>query len=165
MTARRLSQAISEGDGISLIVAVDGAEAARAAEAGGAKAVLAGAAAVAAVQQATALPVLCALRGGDDVAGDADAWVVPPDAELVAWLGEAEIAVRVESEEELADALERLDPEILVLAPGGGADSVLELLADVPAGKLVVAEQGSSSADDLVVLERAGVDAVVVGGR
>ena len=40
MNARRLSQAISEGDGISVIAAVDGAEAARAAEEAGAEALL-----------------------------------------------------------------------------------------------------------------------------
>ena len=38
-----------------------------------------------------------------------------------------------------------------------------ELLADVPAGKTVVAESGYSSRDQLEELERVGVDAVLIG--
>jgi len=38
-----------------------------------------------------------------------------------------------------------------------------ELLADVPAGKTVVAESGFSSRDELDELERVGIDAVLIG--
>ena len=43
-------------------------------------------------------------------------------------------------------------------------DRVLELLHDVPAGKLAIAELASASRDDVETLERAGVDAVLVTG-
>ena len=42
-------------------------------------------------------------------------------------------------------------------------DRTYELLADVPAGKTVVAESGYSSRDQLEELERVGVDAVLIG--
>jgi len=42
-------------------------------------------------------------------------------------------------------------------------ERTLELLADVPAGKTVVAESGYSSRDQLDELERVGVDAVLIG--
>jgi len=64
--------------------------------------------------------------------------------------------------------LERIDPEILLLAGGppdpdaAVLDHVLELLPDVPAGKLAVAHLAAASRDDVDALERAGVDAVVV---
>ena len=43
-------------------------------------------------------------------------------------------------------------------------DRVLELLHDVPAGKLAIAELADASRDDVEELERAGVDAVLVTG-
>jgi uncharacterized protein YgbK (DUF1537 family) len=70
------------------------------------------------------------------------------------------LAIRVRDEEELATALEELDPELLVLA--GTLDAVLELLEDVPAGKLAIAELASPTDDDVAELERAGMDAVIV---
>ena len=42
-------------------------------------------------------------------------------------------------------------------------ERTFELLADVPAGKTVVAESGYSSRDQLDELERVGVDAVLIG--
>ena len=39
-----------------------------------------------------------------------------------------------------------------------------ELLADVPAGKIVVSESGISSREQIEELERVGVDAVLAGG-
>ena len=39
---------------------------------------------------------------------------------------------------------------------------MLELLPDVPAGKLVLAELPSANDEDLLALERAGVDAILV---
>ena len=77
------------------------------------------------------------------------------------------MALRIESEDDLEMVLEAFDPEILVLGMTGGEsdrglDAVLELLPDVPAGKLAVADVGTSSREDVVELERAGVDAVIV---
>ena len=42
-------------------------------------------------------------------------------------------------------------------------DTTLELMTDVPAGKTVVAESGYEARDQLVELERVGVDAVLIG--
>jgi len=39
---------------------------------------------------------------------------------------------------------------------------VLDLLPDVPAGKLAIAEVQIRSSEDVAALERAGVDAVIV---
>ena len=41
---------------------------------------------------------------------------------------------------------------------------MLELLPDVPAGKLAIAELVDATREDVEELERAGVDAVLVGG-
>ena len=75
----------------------------------------------------------------------------------------------VELRRELELALEHLDPEILLLASGGEASDghrhALELLPDVPAGKLAVADVPVSSREQVEELERAGVDAVIVGAR
>ena len=74
----------------------------------------------------------------------------------------------VRSEEELEQALERLDPEIVALRARAddGAEEALErmldLLPDVPAGKLVVAEADAPSREQVLELERAGVDAVLL---
>ncbi len=176
MTSRRLSQAISEGDGISIIAAVDGPEAARAAEDAGAEAVLVHRrddANMAAVRAATELPILFlfhgdrpdALEGADacivDVRGDDREWLDGVRLELS---DRFEIAPRICRDEHLAFVLEELDPEILVLGsdeeePLAGA---LELLPDVPAGKLAIADVGARTREEVVELERAGVDAVIV---
>jgi indole-3-glycerol phosphate synthase len=42
-------------------------------------------------------------------------------------------------------------------------ETTFELLADVPAGTVVVAESGISENEDVERLERAGVDAILVG--
>jgi hypothetical protein len=73
----------------------------------------------------------------------------------------------VRSEKELERTLELLDPEIFLLTPPPGApherlEAVLELLAEVPAGKLVIAELTVTTEDEVQELERAGVDAVIV---
>jgi indole-3-glycerol phosphate synthase len=73
---------------------------------------------------------------------------------------DVELAVRVRDEDELERALEELDPELLVLA--GTLEQVLDLLPDVPAGKLVIAEVPGPTEEDVDELERAGVDAVIV---
>ncbi|MEX2254170.1 MAG: hypothetical protein WEC34_01920 [Acidimicrobiia bacterium] len=155
---RRLSQAISEGDGISLIVAVSGPEEAQQAEASGAEAVLAEGD-IEAIRTACALPILTSAGLGGDAR-----LVRPGDADVE--LGDGvELVVQVASEEELEEALERLDPELLVLTARDDeapVEHVLELLADVPAGKLAIADVGAVSQVDLDELERAGVDAVLV---
>ena len=48
-------------------------------------------------------------------------------------------------------------------ADGRSLERLLDLLPDVPAGKLAIAELPRPSRDDVDELERAGVDAVLVG--
>ena len=180
--SRRLSQAISEGDGISVLVPVESTEAARVAEEQGAEGIVVERA-VAGLREATVLPVLwrSASRLEEAHAAGADACVLAVEAaaddgeRLEAAHSEAqqlglECVVSVRDEEELELALLRLDPEILLLSGATrdeGADAidrVLELLPDVPAGKLAIADVAASTRDDVLALERAGVDAVLVGG-
>lgn len=156
MTARRLSHAISHGEGISLIVQVDGPDAARDAEASGAGALLA-LSAIEEIRAVTRLPILSYERIPDACLVSAD-----HKGELAA---DVEIVVRVEHEEQLADVLERLDPELLVLAAADLDEPlahVLALLSDVPAGKLAIAELAGVTRDEIDELERAGVDAVLL---
>ena len=81
-----------------------------------------------------------------------------------------EYVVRVSDDDELARALDHVDPEILLLTPERAEtaqaplDRLLELLPDVPAGKLAIAELAGASREDVEELERAGVDAVLVSG-
>lgn len=175
---RRLSHAISEGDGISVLVEVAGGDEARAAEAQGAEGVVLTRPADG-VREATQLPVLW--FGGSDVdaarLAGADAVVIVAEeagADLEARVAATaevglEVVVKVRDEQELADVLERVDPEILLLsaelAENGQLhlDRVLELLPDVPAGKLAIAELARAGRAELEELERAGVDAVLVG--
>jgi hypothetical protein len=173
--SKRLSQAISEGDGISFIASVDGPDAARAAERDGADALLvygADQAALEPVAAATSLPVLVYLaREAAESLPGADAVVVHGDVEWLervqaALADELELAIRVHDDEHLEEVLERLDPEILVLASGGGGERlghVLALLSDVPAGKLAIAELDDVDQDAIDELERAGCDAVLFG--
>ncbi|HVU76299.1 MAG TPA: hypothetical protein VHC67_01865 [Gaiellaceae bacterium] len=161
MPGRRLSQRISEGDGISIIVCVDDAGAARDAEKQGAEAV-AIAAAVDGIREATTLPLLWIGEGAPD---DADAVCIRPDEEHAHEHLEAVVDVR--DEEELEQALDTLDPEIFLLSgrddeDDDPLDAVLELLPDVPAGKLAIARVHVTSRDEVLALERAGVDAVLV---
>lgn len=155
---RRLSQAISEGDGISLIVAVRGPEEAQRAEQGGAEALLADEG-LDAIRAATGLPIVTS-------AGSfGDARIVCPGDEDIE-LGEGvELVVQVEREEELDEALERFDPELFVLRAPNGDDRlehVLDLLSDLPAGKLAIADLRDATRPQIEELERAGVDAVLV---
>jgi indole-3-glycerol phosphate synthase len=180
-SARRLSQAISEGDGISVLVEARDPEAARAAQEQGADGLVVRAA-LAGLRAATELPILWA--DGPESAGAAGAdayllvtaryeedWRRLADAhERVLELG-LDCVVEVRDEDELQQALEHVDPEIFLLAgtpPDPDADAldhVLELLPDVPAGKLAVAHLAAASRDDVSALERAGVDAVLVDAR
>ena len=125
---RRLSHAISEGDGISLIVVVAGPEEAKQAEADGAEAVRADLN-VDAIRAACSLPILTATGS----AGDAR--IVRPGDEDVELGDSVEVVVQVEREEELEEALERLDPELFVLAARDAENPlrrVLDLLSDFP---------------------------------
>jgi hypothetical protein len=176
---RRFSQAISEGDGISIVVPVADAARARAAEDEGAEA-LALHAAVEALGEATSLPLLWRPHGSPQEAraAGADACVLAlaelrneDDGSLERLYREAlelgvECAVEVRDEEELELALERLDPEIFLLLGDEGEEGplewVLDLLQDVPAGKLAIAELPVSGRDEVAELERAGMDAVIV---
>jgi alkanesulfonate monooxygenase SsuD/methylene tetrahydromethanopterin reductase-like flavin-dependent oxidoreductase (luciferase family) len=177
---RRLSQAIAEGDGISVIVVSPDLAAVRAAEEQGAEGLvlrheLEG------VRDVTSLPLLW--RGGGAPRGaldaGADAWCLAvadaDDGEGVLERIQAhalelglECVVEVREEDELALALERLDPEIFLLALHSDDDDrdpldhVLSLLPDVPAGKLAIAEVPAESRDEVLALERAGIDGVIV---
>lgn len=176
---RRLSLAISEGDGISVLVEVAAPEAAGAAEEQGADGIVVRTASTA-VREATDLPILWCLDGPEaaDAAG-ADACLLVADAYDEDWdrladdnerglaLG-LDSVVEVRDEEELQATLDNVDPEIFLLAGGSPdpdaptIDHVLELLPDVPAGKLAVAYVAGATREDVEALERAGVDAVVV---
>lgn len=160
--SRRLSHAIAEGDGISLIVAVDGAEAAAAAEANGAEAVFVSHhGLLESVRGATRLPVLAHAR---HVGHGVDACILEPD-DSTELADSVERVHQVGDEETLEDVLERFDPELLLLAAGDADDPlqcVLDLLSDVPAGKLAIADVGHASREAIEELERAGVDAVLL---
>jgi hypothetical protein len=157
---RSLSHAIAEGDGISPIALVEDVQTAQRAEANGAEA-LAVLGDVAGVREATTLPILCYWSSAEpDGVRRADACVVRADQADRAEAGECELALWVGDEEQLEEVLERFDPELLLL--DGTVEGVLDLLADVPAGKLVIAELRETTGADFDELERAGVDAVIV---
>ena len=77
-------------------------------------------------------------------------------------------AVEVRNEDDLEQALERIDPEIFLLSPSEGDDDetpleiVLDLLAAVPAGKLAIADLPLVTPRETEELELAGCDAVIV---
>jgi hypothetical protein len=162
---RRLSQRISEGDGISIIVFVDDAGAAKEAEAQGAEAV-AVTSEIDGIRGATNLPLLWL---GAGTPNDADAVLIRPDDDSEH--DHLEAVVDVRDEEELELALERLDPEIFLLNAHDidedvdPLDAVLELLPDVPAGKLAIAQVDVTNRAEVLALERAGVDAVLVRSK
>ena len=180
---RRLSQAISEGDGISLITPAPDAQTAEAAEREGAEGVVVHSD-PGLVRDATGLPIMWRTdRSPADALGrGADALLVAAgaleaDAE---WLERRwheahdlglECVVEVRDADELELALERLDPEIFLLAPPEARDaddpleSVLDLLPDIPAGKLAIADLEITTPDEIAELERAGVDAVIVSSQ
>jgi putative N-acetylmannosamine-6-phosphate epimerase len=173
----RFRQAISEGDGISVVPVLlgDVEDLAALAEEAGAEAVAVEPADVGRVRTSTSLAVLA--RGGDPgeaLASGADAWIVPfaEDAEdLVLRARELDLdcAVEVRDEESLEEALERIDPDIILISERGldedeeDLERTLDLLADVPAGKLVISEARVIAREQVVALENAGVDAILVG--
>jgi hypothetical protein len=173
--SRRFSHAIAEGDGISVVAAVDDAEAARAAEAQRAEALVVNGD-PASLREATRLPILWRANAALDRAAEvADAVTVSlPEGEdedhdpaqrrheeaLVAGL---DCAVEVRSEEELERALEVLDPEIFLLVPPEGDEQErLEAVLELLAGKLAIADLAVTTEHEVHELERAGVDAVIV---
>jgi len=164
----KLSQAIAEGDGISFIVEVSDAASAKFAESHGADG-LAAIEGVNAVRMSSELPLLHLGRMFDATGAAAEAVVIKPD--LAMWdeahaLG-LECVVRVSESEDLERALRYFDPEVFLLSAGEDADDdplavLLELLHDVPAGKLAIAELRDATPDDVSELERSGMDAVLV---
>lgn len=177
---RRLSQAISEGDGISIIALVADPETARAAEEQGAEGIAVSGAAPD-LRDATGLPILFRVDASPEAASDAGAdacLIVVEDHDDEEHLEELqrraeelglEIVADVHDEESLADSLERIDPEIFLLSPREAEDDethverILDLLPDVPAGKLAIADLPASTREEVLALERAGIDAVLVG--
>ena len=181
MAQRRFSHAIAEGDGISVIAAVEDPESAKAAEDQ-----RAGALVVrgdpAAVREASGLPILWRADVPlERASSTADAYLLVFDAledddgrleDLHAQAVDLglDCAVEVRDEEELERALERVDPEIFLLSPAEREEDetslevVLDLLAAVPAGKLAIADLQLTNRDEVAELERAGCDAVIVHG-
>ncbi|MBV8562241.1 MAG: hypothetical protein JOZ56_04055 [Actinobacteria bacterium] len=173
MANRRFSHAIAEGDGISVIAAVEDADSARDAEGQRAEALVVRGN-PASVREGTSLPILWrAAVAPEDAAEVADAILLPFDSldealhEAALELG-LDCAVEVRDEDEIEQALERVDPEIFLLSPAetpsgmSPLEHVLDLLAAVPAGKLVIADHLDVDEDEVELLERAGVDGVIV---
>jgi indole-3-glycerol phosphate synthase len=188
---RRFSQAISEGDGISVIPLLHGdlAAQAEAAEAAGAEALaVESIEEVRTVRTSTSLPLLVrrvradsgTLRAARGAGADACILTfeeLADEDELLEELVEAaaelglDCALDVRDEEELEQVLELLDPEILLISERDpekdelDLERTLDLLPDVPAGKLVVSESRVTRREQVLELERAGVDAVLLGAE
>lgn len=183
----RFAQAISEGDGISLVpfLAGDVASLAQAAEESGAEAIAVESAEdVERVRAISGLPILLRrrVRTHADLEAaeraDADAIVLglgdfgENGGELEALHAEAlalefDCAIEVGDDEELARALERVDPDIVAISdePGDADEAferTLDVLPDVPAGKLVIAQSRRMVREQVLALERAGVDAILI---
>ena len=178
MADRRFSHAIAEGDGISVIAAVEDADAAREAESQRAEALIVRGD-PSSVRAATTLPILWRTEGSFDDASGADAVMLAFDEDdddfdeqhrRALALG-LDCAVEVRDEDALELVLARVDPEIFLLAPTEGEgddtplDTVLDLLAAVPAGKLAIADLPVTTPHEVQELERAGCDAVIVRTR
>ena len=180
----RFSQAISEGDGISVIPVLEGdvGELAVLAEAAGAEALAVNATDVERARGRTTLPIIG--RRGDPralSAAGADAWILVfaeledegeqlEDLYGLALELELDCAVEVRDEDELEGVLERIDPDIVLISERElerdeeDLERTLDLLADVPAGKLVISEARIVVRQQVVALARAGVDAILVQG-
>lgn len=180
----RFSQAISEGDGISVIPVLEGdvAGLAAAAEGAGAEAVAVAAGDVELVRGRSGLPIISRHpdpRSAAELGADACILVYEALAEEAERLEDAyavarelglDCALEVRDEEELEGVLARVDPDIVLISERGiepgeeDLERTLDLLADVPVGKLVVSEARIVAREQVVALERAGVDAVLVHG-
>jgi indole-3-glycerol phosphate synthase len=179
MAERRFSHAIAEGDGISVIAAVEDPDSARAAEQQRAEALVVRTD-PRAIRDATSLPILWRAEVPlEQAAESADAVMLvfhgldDDDGRLEELHARAvelglDCAVEVRSGEEIEEALERVDPEIFLLscADAGDGESQLEalmdLLAGVPAGKLAIADLTRPTPEEVRELEQAGCDAVIV---
>jgi hypothetical protein len=169
---RRLSESISEGDGISILVEIPPRTAPPPELVAHAVGVV-----VQTGEAPSVASVAVAVRGGAPAeagAAGADAWLLDADADgdaLPDLYEEASAAgleciVEIHDEDELARVLDEVDPELLLLVPAsddaGSVEGVLALLPDVPAGKLAIGALPQATEDDLGALERAGVDAVLI---
>ena len=175
---RSFSHAIAEGDGISVIASVDDPEAARSAEAQRAEALVVRSN-PAVIREASSLPILWRTTGAvDDAVEMADAVLIAFDDDgrfeethqRATSLG-LDVAIEVSDEDDLEEALERIDPEIFLLSPAEADDDetplevVLDLLAAVPAGKLAIADLPLVTPREVQELEQAGCDAVIASTR
>jgi indole-3-glycerol phosphate synthase len=182
MADRSFSHAIAEGDGISVIAAVEDPDAARSAESQRAEALVVRGD-PAALREATSLPILWrADVPFEEASASADAVMLVFDSlddddgrleqlhQRALALG-LDCAVEVRDEEELERALDRVDPEIFLLSAVEADEDrsplevVLDLLAAVPAGKLAIADLPATTPHDVRELEHAGCDAVIVHAR
>jgi indole-3-glycerol phosphate synthase len=175
---RSFSHAIAEGDGISVIAAVHDPDGARSAEEQRAEALVVRTD-PRAIRAASSLPILLRAEVAMSEAvecADAVLLVFDDDGRFEALHREAtalglDCAVEVRNEEDLEEALERIDPEIFLLSPAEGDDDetpleiVLDLLAAVPAGKLAIADLPLVTPRETEELEQAGCDAVIVATR
>jgi hypothetical protein len=156
----RLSQAIAEGDGISFIVEVSDSAGAKSAESQGADG-LAVVTNANSVRMTSALPLLHLGRLFDAQGSASDAVVIRPD--LAMWdeghaLG-LECVVRITESSQLERVFQYFDPDVFLLSVPDDADDdplavLLELLQDVPAGKLAIAELADATREDVSELER-----------
>lgn len=175
---RSFSHAIAEGDGISVIAAVDDAETARSAESQRAEALVVRGD-PRAIREASSLPILWRADVSPDAAvecADAVLIVFDDDGRFEELHARAtslglDCAVEVSDEDDLEHALDRIDPEIFLLSPAEAEDDetplevVLDLLAAVPAGKLAIADLPLVTPREAQELEQAGCDAVIVSTR
>lgn len=80
-----------------------------------------------------------------------------------------DVVVEVHTEEDLTCALEIVDADVIGINNRDLSDFTVDvqrtydLLADVPAGKIVVSESGFNAREQLDELERVGIDACLVG--
>jgi indole-3-glycerol phosphate synthase len=177
MGQRRFSQAISEGDGISVIAAVDDPDAARRAEEQRAEALVVSTDPHV-MRETTSLPILWRSDVELERAAEvADAYLLDCVSLAHEELEELhrraldlglDCVIVVGDEEELERSLDLVDPEIFLLSPREAenhreaVEHVLELLPAVPAGKLAIADLPATTPEEIPELERAGVDAVIV---
>jgi indole-3-glycerol phosphate synthase len=175
---RSFSHAIAEGDGISIIASVADPDSARHAEEQRAEALVVRSD-PRTIRDATNLPILWRADVPPDAAAesaDAVLLVFDDDIDVEEWHARAtsmglDCAVEVRNEEDLEQALERIDPEIFLLAPSDGDDDetplelVLDLLAAVPAGKLAIADLPVVTPRETLELEQAGCDAVIATSK
>ena len=184
MGQRRFSQAISEGDGISLIAPVSEADVASAAERAGAEGVILD----------VNIPKLAGRDGAaDSVATPRIAGRGADGAERMPCCSRPLLSARTQSTSSAdgrrrttsaSSASSRCATRTSSSSPSSGSTprsscsrrarpatptirsrSVLDLLPDIPAGKLAIADVEVTTLDEIAELERAGVDAVIVASH